>query len=681
MEFNASSHYVPAHGSPYVFVQDPSRNANQIMYPYGTGSVQQSTAQPHISEPASRPYQPSSTWSVSQPDIMAVAAASNRSSISGTSWTSAQSLDVPSTAGQRPASMNGPVYHPRYSWQSNQSTSGDYYSRPVMDTDSWGQKACIMDIPNMDQDMHDLNPAGYAGGDENNPIIDLRQCADASSTNYLQNSRQRLSSASVSTSSTGFMPEMGTCEDYSEPDSVSYAASDMENWGNYDPTSNLLSPLTSPQRNDPVRTVSRGKTSPGPQPSQGVIRSSPYGMDTNRQNRWSIAGPTSTPSLAPAGRKVQDRYSTMYSQRLNPHKSYHSMPAWPQQVMNMQQPGMLSSQQQQLPSTHGPYFSSPGGRIQLDAPRPLPSQSFYGLLQSNDHHSGCSAHFADFSEPPNLYQSLEQQPCDPPESDMHPSDPDMVPKEQEFRFEGDLYTPRWVRGHGNKREGWCGLCRPGRWLVLKNSAYWYDKSFTHGVSANTGGAFQGPKETRRAEGNLDVWEGLCGTCGEWVALVSSKKKGTTWFRHAYKCHAHPKAKDGPKRRRETLAQLSNQNVSAVPVAQPSSTGSASSRPESSRDVGDMKHEPQQHQHPSLNTSFAGHHGHHPQFDSAVDMSDLRNSNHNSPSPHHHHQQNHQAYADLVGMQGGSGVGGAGSPSGGSRQLNQSGYPSSWAGMI
>ncbi len=28
--------------------------------------------------------------------------------------------------------------------------------------------------------------------------------------------------------------------------------------------------------------------------------------------------------------------------------------------------------------------------------------------------------------------------------------------------------------------------------------------------------------------------GLCGSCNEWIALVSSKKKGTTWFRHAYK---------------------------------------------------------------------------------------------------------------------------------------------------
>ncbi|KAJ4167138.1 hypothetical protein NW765_009067 [Fusarium oxysporum] len=139
----------------------------------------------------------------------------------------------------------------------------------------------------------------------------------------------------------------------------------------------------------------------------------------------------------------------------------------------------------------------------------------------------------------------------PPPEDMNPEDPDMIPREQELRFEGDLYTPRWVRGHGNKREGWCGICKPGRWLVLKNSAFWYDKSFSHGISAATGSSFQEPQQKRRMDGNPDVWEGLCGSCEQWIALVSSKKKGTTWFRHAYKCHTHLKVKDTPKRRRES----------------------------------------------------------------------------------------------------------------------------------
>lgn len=155
--------------------------------------------------------------------------------------------------------------------------------------------------------------------------------------------------------------------------------------------------------------------------------------------------------------------------------------------------------------------------------------------------------------PPDLFTPLSNEPELPPAEDMDPTDPELRPREQDIRFVGDLYTPRWIRGHGNKREGWCGICQPGRWLVLKNSAFWYDKSFGHGVSAATGMAFDGPKETRRVvlgsdsiEGGIDggtgaeenqqaeLWEGLCHGCGEWIALRSNKRKGTTWFRHAYK---------------------------------------------------------------------------------------------------------------------------------------------------
>ncbi|KAJ6446655.1 PHD finger domain-containingprotein [Purpureocillium lavendulum] len=187
----------------------------------------------------------------------------------------------------------------------------------------------------------------------------------------------------------------------------------------------------------------------------------------------------------------------------------------------------------------------------LEQPPPLPSQGLFKMLQSNGDPHTLHGHYTDLSDPPDLFASLREEQVPPPEEDMHPADPDMIPYEQDLRFEGDLYTPRWVRGHGNKREGWCGICKPGRWLVLKNSAFWYDKSFTHGISAATGSPFQEPLETRRMDGNPDVWEGICGSCNGWIALVSSKKKGTTWFRHAYKCHAHPKVKDAPKRRRET----------------------------------------------------------------------------------------------------------------------------------
>lgn len=166
--------------------------------------------------------------------------------------------------------------------------------------------------------------------------------------------------------------------------------------------------------------------------------------------------------------------------------------------------------------------------------QPQPLAEMPNILQSSGHDNHlCEHHFAGSTSPPDLFGPLSEEPSSPPPEDFDVEE-SMMPRAQDLRFEGDMYTPRYVRGHGNKREGWCGTCKPGRWLVLKNSAFWYDKSFSHGISAATGSPFEGPRETRRMKGNPDVWEGLCGSCSEWIALISSKKKGTTWFRHAYK---------------------------------------------------------------------------------------------------------------------------------------------------
>lgn len=190
----------------------------------------------------------------------------------------------------------------------------------------------------------------------------------------------------------------------------------------------------------------------------------------------------------------------------------------------------------------GGYFDQDGLFIPslaekfVDMPYPSISSSpnTANLLHSSSPaRTRCEHHFAGSSIPPDLFGPLQDRPISPP-SDDSDCEEDVVPRAQQLRFDGDLYTPKYVRGHGNKREGWCGICKPGRWLVLKNSAFWYDKSFTHGISAATGNAFEGPKQTRRMKGNPDVWEGLCHSCDEWIALISSKKKGTTWFRHAYK---------------------------------------------------------------------------------------------------------------------------------------------------
>ncbi|KAK2666218.1 Transcription regulator Rua1, C-terminal [Fusarium oxysporum f. sp. vasinfectum] len=140
-------------------------------------------------------------------------------------------------------------------------------------------------------------------------------------------------------------------------------------------------------------------------------------------------------------------------------------------------------------------FASPSSLPFLVHCKPLPSNGDATCL---------NRHPTDVSEPPDLYAALREEPTPPLPEDMNHEDPDMIPREQELRCEGDLYTPRWVRGHGNKREGWCGICKPGRWLELKNSAFWYDKQFSHGISAATGSSFQEPQDKRCLDGS---WEG------------------------------------------------------------------------------------------------------------------------------------------------------------------------------
>ncbi|KAF2637291.1 hypothetical protein P280DRAFT_483164 [Massarina eburnea CBS 473.64] len=527
--------------------------------------------QPQTMHHVSRPSPPHSTWAVPQPHNPYYHM--QRGPL-GISRDDPQQLVAKSdvTTAHSPA-MTTATY--RDSMNPQEGMGGPNYFPGVIDTSPWGQKVCeeLDQFPALDSEINEFNQ-GLMGHDENTPIIDLRQYHgmdhhdNDNSANFNPNSR-RLSESSFSISSTGgVLPEVPSYEEMGSSEAAAYP-SECEPWNTLEPAPHLLSPLASPRRlqhDNVVRSGSRSRASPAP---HNNVRSSPYTLDSGRFKRWSTGhAPTSTPTHTRPLSQVHDRFAP-YGPRMNPH---HSMPAYPPNAMSnygIHNQNVLYSQPHPLQSNNPPFLTSQDHPFRLEVPRPLPSQGLFRLLQSNaDRHGGCSSHFADLSDPPDLYSSLHEEPSDPPESDMNPSDPDLIPHEQDLRFTGDLYTPRWVRGHGNKREGWCGLCKPGRWLVLKNSAFWYDKSFTHGVSAATGAAFQGPQDTRRTEGNLDVWEGLCGSCGEWIALVSSKKKGTTWFRHAYKCHTHPKVKDGPKRRRETHA------VRARAVSSASNTSSS-----------------------------------------------------------------------------------------------------------
>jgi hypothetical protein len=391
--------------------------------------------------------------------------------------------------------------------------------------------------------------------DESVPILDLRYSAPGTDNDSLtfENpyAARRMSGSSFTLSTTGALSEMPSYEDFSA--SLSEAPSFSSD---YPPPSNRtsmmsstqLSPVASPRmtpqnRPDLVRTQSRGRASPSPRPS---MRSAPYSVESTRSNkRWSTGSYAPTPTRRPSPfiyHHGQEMFSNAHQPRM---PSRHSSPTISQVPMPLNMTNLQSHQHPFMMSNHGSFHrnavilpSHPhtnfDASVNYEAPPPLLSHGLFRMLQSNADPHSLHTHYTDLSDPPDLYAGLHEEQIPPPPEDMNPSDPDLIPHEQELRFDGDLYTPRWVRGHGNKREGWCGICKPGRWLVLKNSAFWYDKSFTHGISAATGSPFQEPMETRRMDGNPDVWEGLCGSCNEWVALVSSKKKGTTWFRHAYK---------------------------------------------------------------------------------------------------------------------------------------------------
>lgn len=472
------------------------------------------------------------------------------------SWDPSSLQQTPSEAMSRPISVHQDFYpmttmdNSEFAWGK-----GCTVAELTVRVDSWGQKPCEDSL-----EMHGIDTEMNIGQayttDEAIPILDLRypgQPLEGDQHNFDGSlNPRRMSGSSFTMSTSGGLSDMPSYEDFSA------ALSDAPSFiSDYPPPSNRnslmsstqLSPVASPRmtpqsRSELVRTQSRGRASPSPRPG---MRSAPYSVESARNKRWSTGSYAPAPSRRPAAPFLYHHSHEAF----NPHArmvSRHSSPTVQHNQLPLNFGNLQAAQQHPYLMSNAPAFHRnsmllptqlPSNGHYLDPhqfgpPPPLLSHGLFRMLQSNGDPHSLHSHYTDLSDPPDLYASLNEEQVPPPPEDMNPSDPDLVPHEQELRFEGDLYTPIWVRGHGNKREGWCGICKPGRWLVLKNSAFWYDKSFTHGISAATGNPFQEPQETRRMDGNPDVWEGLCGSCNEWIALVSSKKKGTTWFRHAYK---------------------------------------------------------------------------------------------------------------------------------------------------
>lgn len=482
------------------------------------------------------------------------------------SWDSPTALhaQTPSDTMSRPTSMHQELYSMNNSMEHSMFLVFLSKEEPAnRSTDHWLMKPCdeSLDMHNLD---HEVNIGQAFTTDEAIPILDLRYNNGYNPEHSPMPFEpaikpRRMSGSSFTMSTSGALSEITSYEDFSA--AMSEAAPSLAS--DYPPLSNRnslmsstqLSPVASPRmgphgRSELVRTHSRGRgTSPSPRPG---VRSAPYNLDSSARNkRWSTGSYATNASRRPSPfvyHQGHDAFNNrVVSRNSSPTISSHPLPLnysnlqavqhhHPCLTSNVPPPPFRNSMvlPSHLPSQVPSQAFNAEALQHLQSPAPLLSHGLFRMLQSNADPHSLHGHYTDLSDPPDLYACLQEEQSAPPPEDMNPEDPDMIPHEQELRFEGDLYTPRWVRGHGNKREGWCGICKPGRWLVLKNSAFWYDKSFSHGISAATGNPFQEPQEKRRMDGNPDVWEGLCGSCNEWIALVSSKKKGTTWFRHAYK---------------------------------------------------------------------------------------------------------------------------------------------------
>ncbi|KAI8369963.1 hypothetical protein BD560DRAFT_397201 [Blakeslea trispora] len=263
------------------------------------------------------------------------------------------------------------------------------------------------------------------------------------------------------------------------------------------------------------------------------------------------------PVLHPLARQPDVNNNTGMKRELDPHQHpYYSYTFPPQHPMQPQQSLQQPSPQQQR------YFYPANGKL------PLPSQALLDPQQSQQPHvmqqpihhpppilakpkrkKQKAVHTEDYEEILEEETNEEDYPeMSTRDIEAARTDPEARPRKQKLRFAGDKYTPQWVRYNGQSKEGLCDTCKPGKWLQLKNSAYWYHKQFFHGISSVSGKEFVQPLETRWVD--QDLVEGLCHQCHTWVAVSNVKRKNSVlWYRHAHKCHVYHKPKPNvPKKR-------------------------------------------------------------------------------------------------------------------------------------
>lgn len=117
----------------------------------------------------------------------------------------------------------------------------------------------------------------------------------------------------------------------------------------------------------------------------------------------------------------------------------------------------------------------------------------------------------------------------PPPEHFDAEDPDDLPIRQEPIFGGDLHTPGWARGTGNRREGFCARCPVSHWVNIADGSYGFHLTYFHGVP-DSGVPLPRPSIIRPVLGQAHVWEAFCKACDEWKVLKKTSR-GWNWYRH------------------------------------------------------------------------------------------------------------------------------------------------------
>ncbi|KAI9489457.1 hypothetical protein BDB00DRAFT_842993 [Zychaea mexicana] len=315
------------------------------------------------------------------------------------------------------------------------------------------------------------------------------------------------------------------------------------------------------------------------------------------QHPTSPRPPSSPPSLPPSSSQTPSfpKHSPFYYQQLPPPPYPPPHPSYPAYQQQLQHPHQQTQGVSQPPLPQHPQMTAHHDQSRPLPPPPQPMDPYYRPYNQHPMHPPPHPYYYHPHQQPPPHQgppplmhpaqipgSMQAAPPPPPaaprttkrkkakvdedEGDVvEPGDPDFPdmaqrdveaarndpearPRRQKMRFDDDQYTPRWVRYNGQAKEGLCDTCTPGKWLQLKNSAFWYHKQFFHGISSVSGRPFIQPVETRWVD--QDLVEGLCHQCGQWVAVSNVKRKNSVlWYRHAHKCHVYHKPKTGtPKKR-------------------------------------------------------------------------------------------------------------------------------------